>query len=73
MSRMGRRHGAALVLVSLLLPGVLVTTDATMSLPKCFGELSTIIGTEGDDTLSGTAERCDHQPRRQGHHHRCRP
>ena len=27
-----------------------------MSLPKCFGRTATIIGTEGDDTLSGTTE-----------------
>ena len=53
---MSRRHGAVLVLVSLLLPGVLVTADATMSLPRCFGRTPTIIGTEGDDTLSGTTE-----------------
>ena len=71
MSRMSRRHGAILVLVSLLLPGVLVTADATMSLPKCFGRTPTIIGTEGDDTLSGTTESdVIVGLGGQGHHHR---
>jgi hypothetical protein len=55
MPRAGRRHGAVLILVTLLLLGVVVGADATKSAPECFGRAPTIIGTEGSDTLSGTA------------------